>query len=230
MIGKKSSLPPTCDVNFFRKERKLFESSDAALASADIWCRDASGRSFGYDAFLQHAKRFHGHAAPGLVLGAKMVEIAASRLPAETLFDAVCETGNCLPDAVQILTPCTVGNGWLTILPIGRFALALYDKYTGEGFRVALSADRVRAFPEIDAWFFKRKAKSEQDTERLMEEIRRSEDRLYAVSQVRVRFSMLKKKSLGPTVLCPACGESYPSSHGPVCRSCDGQSPYQRAG
>jgi hypothetical protein len=40
---------------------------------------------------------------------------------------------NACPDAVQILTPCTVGNGWMRILNLGRYAVTLNDKFTGEG-------------------------------------------------------------------------------------------------
>jgi len=50
-------------------------------------------------------------------------------------FDAVCETQACLPDTLQMLTPCTIGNGWLKIFDFGRYALALYDKYAGQGIR-----------------------------------------------------------------------------------------------
>ena len=59
------------------------------------------------------------------------------------LFDAICETRNCLPDAVQLLTPCTIGNGWLKVVNVGRFALTLYDKYQGEGVRVYLDPAKV---------------------------------------------------------------------------------------
>jgi formylmethanofuran dehydrogenase subunit E len=58
-------------------------------------------------------KSFHGYVAPGVVLGGVMVDLARRQLPPEVLFDAVCETRHCLPDAVQLLTPCTLGNGWL---------------------------------------------------------------------------------------------------------------------
>jgi formylmethanofuran dehydrogenase subunit E len=62
-----------------------------------------------------------------------MVDLALSILPRGILFDAIAETGHCLPDAIQLLTPCTVGNGWLKVRDLGRFALALYDKQSGEG-------------------------------------------------------------------------------------------------
>ena len=94
--------------------------------------------SHSFDEFLQLVQSFHGYPAPGVVIGGIMVEVARRQLPAEVLFDAICETRNCLPDAIQILTPCTIGNGWLKVVNVGRFALTLYDKYQGEGVRVFL--------------------------------------------------------------------------------------------
>jgi formylmethanofuran dehydrogenase subunit E len=78
-----------------------------------------------------------------------MVEAARSRLSEAVLFDAVAETRACLPDAVQLLTSCTIGNGWLKVLNLGRFALSLYDKYQVEGIRVNLDPAMVKDFPEI---------------------------------------------------------------------------------
>ena len=94
--------------------------------------------SYSFDEFLQLVKSFHGNVAPGVVIGGIMVEVARRQSARRDLFDAVCETRNCLPDAIQLLTPCTIGNGWLKVVNVGRFALSLYDKYSGEG-RAGLS-------------------------------------------------------------------------------------------
>ena len=108
-------------------------------------------------------KSFHGYAAPGLMMGGFMVDLALSHMPEGVLFDAVCETRSCLPDAVQLLTPCTVGNGWLRILNLGRYALSLYDKYQGDGVRVYVDAQKLRAWPEVETWMLKLKPKKAQD-------------------------------------------------------------------
>ena len=60
---------------------------------------------YGFEDYLGLVKAFHGNVAPGLVIGGFMVDLAQRRLPAGVLFDAICETRNCLPDAVQLLTP-----------------------------------------------------------------------------------------------------------------------------
>jgi len=88
------------------------------------------------ECYLEMVKAFHGHVAPGMIFAGLMVDLAYRNLPPGEFFDAVCETRACLPDAIQILTPCTVGNGWLRIVDIGRFALSFYEKYTGDGVRV----------------------------------------------------------------------------------------------
>jgi formylmethanofuran dehydrogenase subunit E len=48
-----------------------------------------------------------------------MTDLACRHLPADGLFDAISETPKCLPDAIQLLTPCTIGDGWLTIVNEG---------------------------------------------------------------------------------------------------------------
>ena len=84
------------------------------------------GRSL--DIFLDDIERFHGFTSPGLVLGGLMVDWAQELIGLDMEADAVVETCHCLPDAVQIFTPCTVGNGWLKVLGWDKFALTLYDK------------------------------------------------------------------------------------------------------
>ena len=125
------------------------------------------------------------------------------------LFEAVSETRNCLPDAIQLLTPCTVGNGWLKIINLGRFALSLFDKHSGKGVRVFVDAQKIRAWPEVAAWLFK---------------LRRSRSRIansfWSKSGKRGRNSTELKPSSsslnsgqapqGRHWCCNLCGEPYP--------------------
>lgn len=105
--------------------------------------------TYSYEEYLQLVKSFHGTLAPGLLIGGFMVDLAMKHLPEGELFDAVCETPVCLPDAVQILTPCTIGNGWLSIVPFGKFAVTLYEKYSGKGVRVFLDTKKLEVWPEV---------------------------------------------------------------------------------
>lgn len=81
--------------------------------------------NYTFNEFRQLAENFHGYAAPGLLVGGYMVEKARKELPKGTLFEAVVESAKCLPDAVQLLTPCSIGNQRLKILNLGRYALSL---------------------------------------------------------------------------------------------------------
>jgi len=106
---------------------------------------------YSFEEFLDKAAAFHGNPAPGLIIGGYMVERAKSLLPDGTLFEALVETPKCLPDAVQLLSLCSTGNGWMRVLNLGRYAVTLYDKYTGQGVRVHLDLAKLEAWPEIMA-------------------------------------------------------------------------------
>ena len=181
---------------------------------------------FDLEKYLYLVQSFHGHTAPGVIIGGFMVNLALRSLPVGTLFNAICETPVCLPDAIQLLTNCTVGNNRLKILNFGRFSLSLYDKDKGNGYRVSLDPKKVDQWPEIKTWFFKLKAKPEQDKELLLAQITEAGDKLCRIEPVLVQPQFLGKKKRGEIVVCPRCEEAYPARDGEVCRSCQGHSPY----
>jgi len=185
-------------------------------------------RSYTYEKFVEMAKEFHGYEAPGIIVGGFMVDLAYRHLPKDGLFDAISESPKCLPDAIQLLTPCTIGNGWLTVVNVGRFALTLYDKHTGEGIRVFIDPKKLENWPEIKTWFFKTKPKREQDTQRLHEEIKQAGESILGVMRVKVAKRFLEKSKRGAFVVCPRCNEAYPAADGPVCRSCADDSLFTR--
>ncbi len=120
----------------------------------EFWCRNHAGQEFTFEEYIDFIKSFHGHPAPGLIIGGKMVDMALTHIPPNTLFDAICETTNCLPDAIQLLTPCTAGNNWMKIIHLGRFALSLYDKYKGSGVRVFLDTEKLKEYNVSTLVFF----------------------------------------------------------------------------
>ncbi len=182
--------------------------------------------NFNIERFCRQVEEFHGHVAPGVVVGGFMVNLARSYMPAGVLFDAISETASCLPDAVQLLTPCTIGNGWLRVFDFGRYAVTLYDKEGGRGFRVFLVPERIHEQSEIGAWFFKLKPKNEQNAELLMAQIKSAGETLCAVQPVHIRQEFLQKRSKGKIAVCPVCHEAYPVKDGWVCKACHGESPY----
>jgi formylmethanofuran dehydrogenase subunit E len=185
-------------------------------------------RSYTYEKYVEMVREFHGYEAPGLLIGGFMIDLAYRHLPAEGLFDALCETSKCLPDAIQLLTPCTTGNGWLTVVNVGRFALTIYNKHTGEGVRVFVDPSRLENWPEMRVWFLKLKPKREQDMKRLLEEIRQAEDTIFKVMRVRVAKRFLEKPRRGEFTICPRCGEAYPAADGPACLGCTNDSLFTR--
>ena len=189
---------------------------------------DATDRIGPYtvDEYIEVIRAFHGFAAPGLVIGGFMVRAARRHIPEGVLFDAVCETAWCLPDAIQLLTPCTVGNGWLKVYPLGVYALALYNKETGEGVRVRVDPKKLERYPETGVWFLKKKPKREQDTERLMEEIQAAGEETLSVTTVSLNPRHMARRSKGRVAVCPLCGDAYPARDGAACRGCRGESPY----
>ncbi len=181
---------------------------------------------YSFDEYVHLVKSFHGHVAPGMIIGGIMVDTALNNTPAGDFFDALCETASCLPDAVQLLTPCTVGNGWLRIVNVGRYAVTFYEKYGGEGVRVYLDSSKLDSWPVIKEWFFKLKPKKEQDSKALFEQIHNAGTNPYSMQHVRVQPQFLEKRSKGSIALCPLCGEAYPSKDGEICLGCGNENPY----
>ena len=136
----------------------------------NTWCFDSvCGRSL--DEFLRDIKTFHNHLAPGLVLGGLMVDWSRELVGPEVEADVIVETRHCLPDAVQIFTPCTVGNGWLKILDWDKFALSQYDKKSLFGYRVWLDLDKAHRYPHLLNWYMRRVSKEDLPLDILLEAI-----------------------------------------------------------
>ncbi|WP_027188635.1 FmdE family protein [Desulfovibrio cuneatus] len=179
-----------------------------------------------FQEFKERAAAFHGYPAPGLLIGGYMVSMAMRPLPEGTLFEAVVETKKCLPDAVQMLTLCSAGNNWMKVINLGKYAVSLFDKFTGEGFRVSVDVAKLGPYPEIRGWFLKLKPKAEQDTERLFAEIERAGETICTITPIRIRSALLGHAHMGTIGICPHCGEAFPQEDGVLCRGCQGEAPY----
>lgn len=176
--------------------------------------------------FLKKSTAFHGNPAPGLMIGGYMVEFAKTRLPGDMPFNAIVETPKGLPDAVQLLTPCSTGNNGLKVVNLGKYALSLYDTTTGEGVRVHIDSDRLGPWPQIQGWLFQRTPKEDQDKDKLMAEIRQAGPAILNAEAVRVHDRFLKRNPMARVATCVVCHEAYPESDGGVCRGCRNDTPY----
>jgi len=163
--------------------------------------------------YLARCARFHSSPAPGLLIGAFMVDYALDLLkatPDEKLF-AVSETPKCLPDAPQVIAHATTGNGRLRVVPIGRFAITMNrvsTEKTADGVRVYVDLNKIRQFPIIDAWFanspsFNKHAQGNA----LQEQIFTAGRNILSYENVRVP---VKLKEPWQPVKCPACNETVP--------------------
>lgn len=170
--------------------------------------------------YIEEATSFHTNLAPGVLVGGFMVDAAVKRMAVYEYFDAICETSSCLPDAIQILTPCTIGNGWLRIVNTGRFALALYDKKSGNGVRVAMDASKLDRYPEIRKWFLRLISKREQDRDTLIGEIRGAGDAIFAIKEVTVSAALLARHAPARIAICQSCHEGYLEDVSGICPAC----------
>ncbi len=177
------------------------------------------------DEYLVAMEEFHGHASPGTTMGGFMVDAAWRILGDVPYLNAAVETVVCLPDAVQMLTPCTMGNGFLQVMDWGKFALTLYDRESLEGARAWLSVENIEAHPLVANWYLRRPENREVEKEDVVRAILDGGFELIKARPVKV-LAALKDKTKVPTVLCPACGEYHPQRQGDLCLACGGQAYY----
>ena len=177
---------------------------------------------YSFEAYCEKALEFHGYIAPGVIVGGFLVNLAQHYLPPDTIYDVICETRKCLPDAVQLLTPCTIGNGWLKILDVGRFAVVFYDKSSGEGVRVWVDVEKLAHWPVVHAWFLKLTPKHLQDKTVLLQHIQEAGTDILSHVAVKVSPEFLQQHKYDGIAVCPGCREAYPATDGAHCKVCQG--------
>ena len=175
---------------------------------------------------LAEIRAFHGFTAPGLVLGAFMVDLAKSLIGGDVEADAIVETRHCLPDAVQIFTSCTIGNGWMKIMDWDKFALTLYDRFKLDGYRVWFDLEKARAFPELYDWYMRLVSKKDLPVSVLIDVLFKAGHSVLSCRPVKVTnyYKREKKKTIN---ICAGCGEAYPAWQGTFCRACQGEGYYE---
>lgn len=176
-----------------------------------------------FEEYVEKVRVFHGYPAPGVVLGGIMVDMARRNMHEDGLFDAISETDKCLPDSIQLLTPCTIGNGWMRIINTGRYALCLYEKHSGEGVTVFVDPEKLKGFPELNTWFFSLKPKKEIDKERLMAEIKNSGTEILSIRHITVDIKLLPSKEDYSYAICRICKESSLVNDNGMCLACQGK-------
>jgi len=176
---------------------------------------------------------FHTYPAPGVLIGAFMVDYAQELLgvSADNKLYGVCETPKCLPDALQVLAHCTTGNNRLNVVPIGKFAVTLNapsDNDTTEAVRVYVDLEKLRKYPVIDTWYANSPAYDKHTMKKkLQNEIFRAGRAILSSEKVRVT---VRKKKKWTSVTCPCCGETVPDYliEGERCGACGSMKYYER--
>ena len=171
--------------------------------------------------YFEEVRRFHGHLAPGLVLGGFLVDWALEAVEPSEMLDAVVETRKCLPDAVQLLTKCSIGNGWMKILDWGKLAVSLYDAKTLRGARVRVDLEKLALYPLVKAWAMKEKAKGENPLDPLVEEMILAKRDILTCKAILIGHIPDQLAPYGQPRICSACGEAFRFGSGDICQACD---------
>jgi formylmethanofuran dehydrogenase subunit E len=184
--------------------------------------------------YLNRCIAFHTFPAPGLLIGAFMVDYALELLGARTdeKLYAVCETHKCAPDALQVIAHATYGNNRLRIVNVGKFAITINRASAGDssdGVRVYVDPKKLSRYPTIHTWFtnspdFNKKTMNNQ----LFDEIFTAGRAILSSERVRVKVEQKKKWK---AVTCPKCGEMVPDySVGAdgLCAACGAAGYYER--
>ena len=175
---------------------------------------------------------FHTYPAPGVLIGAFMVDWCLELLGADKSkkLYGVCETPKCLPDALQVMAHITIGNNRLRILPIGKFAVTINppsEGTTADAFRVWVDKDKLKQYPTIDIWYANSPAFDKKTMKgRLFDEIFSAGRKILSSQKVRVT---VKQKKKWKSVTCPCCGESVPDYliEGDRCGACGSMKYYE---
>ncbi|ODS34910.1 hypothetical protein BEH94_11545 [Candidatus Altiarchaeales archaeon WOR_SM1_SCG] len=178
---------------------------------------------------IEKAAEFHGDCPPGIPIGVYMVDYGLTLLGNYNKLKCVVETPRCIADAVQVMTPCKLGNPYFKLINYGKYALTLYDRESGKGVRVYLDAKKLKRekYPMLAAWFLRDKSPmGKPDKAKTTEEFITSAGR-GILSYQRVKISLPQKDKLYPSKLCEICGESFISKGGDACAACEGGAYYR---
>jgi len=159
---------------------------------------------------IKEAIKIHGHLAPGIILGFKMVQRAFLEFSfgKDDVVILVSETTRCIPDGIQAISRHLLIHGgysvYLRTYDVGKLAIQV-NKNHEDLFRVTLNADYLTDHPVLYSWVYL--SKSEQAS---LEDVRESMwcldiRKAFKVASFRKRLKPeFKKKQI---LECPLCGE-----------------------
>lgn len=180
--------------------------------------------------FIEKAVGYHGFPAPGVIIGAYMVDIALEELgasPEDKLY-AVAETSKCVSDSIGIITGCTSGSSKFHLFETGRLSIAIgrdEGNDTAECVRVFIDHRKTSGYHALRAWYFNEPDAKDQ-LPALLEDILAAGRSILSSERVTVRI-LQKDHDWKPTI-CPVCGEMIPDNMivENVCKACGKSSFY----
>ncbi len=163
--------------------------------------------------------KFHGHVCPGLAMGYRVAEFAATRLLFDRAGDeelvAVVENNSCAVDAIQVVLGCTAGKGNLIFKDYGKQVYTFFKRADGQALRVAIawiapaesqkSADMWQKFRGGDRSLEVVSVVNASKGQKVKMILEAADDLLFSASQS--HESLPGKAQVFRTVICADCGE-----------------------
>ncbi len=183
--------------------------------------------------YIRKCVKFHGFPAAGLLISIFMVDLALEKLKmgSDEKIYAVSETPKCAPDALQVITHCTVGNHGLRIINTDRFALTI-NKQThdanAQGVRVYIDATKARNYPTLFAWYTNDPHyNGSVDAPKLLTEILTAGRNILSCEYVKVHVPTKEKWR---SMMCSCCKELVPEHtiQNGLCQACNTGSYYDK--
>lgn len=207
---------------------------ESEMKSAFAELEEKHGISGRVREFMDKSVNYHGFPAPGVILGAYMIDLALEKLGAaadDKLF-AIAETKKCVSDSIGIITGCTSGSSKFLLFESGRISIAL-GRDDGSGIakciRAFVVANKAAEYPALKAWYFNDKGSDpKNDLPALLDDILTAGRSILSWEHVEVNIP--PKDSDWEPALCKKCGEMVPDrliSDG-MCRACGEGSLYIR--
>ena len=177
------------------------------------------------DDFLRQASK-GGQVRSGIVLGIRMamaglqeLEIADPRALRRHLITIV-ETDRCLPDAIELVTGCRLGNRTLKFKDLGKMAATFVDLRTMGAMRLAARESANLRAEDSYPWLGREQALTKAYLEMPLQELFSCQMATASIPEEEIPGYW------APRAICAACGESVSfgkhvqGAGGDFCRSC----------
>ncbi len=171
---------------------------------------------------LREIGRFRRAVEPGIAYGIKMIFSVQKFLKIKDLRKVnllvVAETSRCLPDAIQFLCGCTIGNRRLVIKDHGKMAATFFNRDAGRAVRVTISPKFQKRDVQRSKEFMHLKGKrefAEIESRRLQDALdilRVPDEELLRFQEVEITESLSAIFVPSGIVFCEECGESVRES------------------